>query len=105
MFFVGARTRLNFCHSPSVSPLRRLCDLCVNSFSSFPIFHFLVSPLGSSLLSQRDTLSSPPAREATMAYFALFYHVVDRFVERRAPFRESHLAHAQRATERGELAL
>ena len=40
-----------------------------------------------------------------MAYFALFYHVVDRFVERRTPFRELHLAHAQRATERGELVL
>jgi len=40
-----------------------------------------------------------------MAYFALFYHVVDRFVERRAPFRELHLAQAQRATERGELVL
>ena len=40
-----------------------------------------------------------------MAYFALFYHVVDRFVERRTPFRDSHLAHAQRATERGKLVL
>jgi uncharacterized protein YciI len=40
-----------------------------------------------------------------MAYFALFYHVVDRFVERRTPFRELHLAQAQRATERGELVL
>lgn len=40
-----------------------------------------------------------------MAYFALFYHVVDRFVERRTPFRESHLAHAQNAAARGELVL
>ena len=40
-----------------------------------------------------------------MAFFALFYHVVDRFVERRTPFRESHLAHAQGAAARGELAL
>jgi uncharacterized protein YciI len=40
-----------------------------------------------------------------MAYFALFYHVVDRFLERRIPFRELHLAHAQRASDRGELVL
>lgn len=40
-----------------------------------------------------------------MAYFALFYHVVDRFVDRRTPFRESHLAHAQNAASRGELVL
>jgi uncharacterized protein len=32
-----------------------------------------------------------------MGYYALFYHVVDQFVERRSPFREQHLAHAQRA--------
>jgi len=40
-----------------------------------------------------------------VGYYALFYHVVDRFVERRTPFRELHLAHAQRATDRGELVL
>lgn len=40
-----------------------------------------------------------------MGYYALFYHVVDGFVERRAAFREAHLAHAQKATERGELLL
>lgn len=34
-----------------------------------------------------------------MGYYALFYHVVDRFVERRTPFREAHLAHAQKAAE------
>ncbi len=34
-----------------------------------------------------------------MGYYALFYHVVDNFVERRAPFRALHLAYAQRATE------
>ena len=38
-----------------------------------------------------------------MAYFALFYRVVDRFVERRTPFRDSHLDHAQNAAARGEL--
>ena len=40
-----------------------------------------------------------------MGYYALFYHVVERFVERRLPFREQHLAHARHAAERGELAL
>ena len=40
-----------------------------------------------------------------MGYYALFYHVVDGFVERRLQFREAHLAHARSAAERGELAL
>ena len=40
-----------------------------------------------------------------MGYYALFYHVVDSFVERRVPFRELHLAHAQKAALRGELML
>ena len=40
-----------------------------------------------------------------MGYYALFYHVVDNFIERRAPFREAHLAHAQHAANRGELIL
>ena len=40
-----------------------------------------------------------------MGYYALFYHVVEEFVERRLPFREAHLAHAPHAAERGELAL
>jgi uncharacterized protein YciI len=40
-----------------------------------------------------------------MDYYALFYHVVHGFVERRLPFREAHLAHARSAAERGELAL
>jgi len=40
-----------------------------------------------------------------MAYYALFYHVVDGFVERRAVFREAHLEHARHAANRGELAL
>jgi uncharacterized protein YciI len=40
-----------------------------------------------------------------MGYYALFYHVVQGFVERRLPFREAHLAHARHAAERGELAL
>jgi uncharacterized protein len=44
-------------------------------------------------------------REATMGYYALFYHVVDGFAERRLPFRDQHLAHARSAAKRGELAL
>ena len=40
-----------------------------------------------------------------MGYYALFYHVVDGFVERRQPFRDQHLAHARSAANRGELAL
>ena len=40
-----------------------------------------------------------------MGYYALFYHVVDNFVERRAPFRALHLAHAQHATEHDGLVL
>jgi len=40
-----------------------------------------------------------------MGYYALFYHVVDGFVERRRPFRDAHLAQARSAAKRGELAL
>lgn len=40
-----------------------------------------------------------------MGYYALFYHVVDQFVEPRAPFREQHLAHAKRAAENYGLVL
>jgi uncharacterized protein YciI len=38
-----------------------------------------------------------------MQYYALFYHVVDDYVSRRAPFREEHLRLAQEAHRRGEL--
>lgn len=38
-------------------------------------------------------------------YFALLYDYVENVIERRAPFRETHLAHARAATERGELLL
>jgi hypothetical protein len=31
-------------------------------------------------------------------YFALLYDVVDDFVERRAPYREAHLASSRRLT-------
>jgi uncharacterized protein YciI len=40
-----------------------------------------------------------------MAYFLLFYDVVDDYVERRAEFRAEHLALAREHHERGELLL
>lgn len=36
-------------------------------------------------------------------YYLLLYEVVDDFIDRRAPFREEHLAIAREAAERGEL--
>ena len=38
-----------------------------------------------------------------MNYYALFYHVVDNYVARRAAFREGHLELAREAHRRGEL--
>lgn len=43
--------------------------------------------------------------EEGRALYLLLYDVVDRFLERRAPFREVHLALAREASERGELLL
>ena len=40
-----------------------------------------------------------------MAYFALFYEVVDDFVNRRIPYRDEHLKLARAAQARGELVL
>lgn len=40
-----------------------------------------------------------------MAYYALFYEVVDDFVARRAPFREEHLRLVREAHQRGEVVL
>ena len=40
-----------------------------------------------------------------MAYYALFYEVVDDFVARRSMFREEHLGLARAAHARGELVL
>jgi len=40
-----------------------------------------------------------------MKYYALFYEVVENFVERRARFREEHLRAVNEAKERGELVL
>lgn len=38
-------------------------------------------------------------------HYLLFYDVDDNYLERRAPFRPDHLAHARRAHERGDLVL
>lgn len=38
-------------------------------------------------------------------YFVLFYRTVENYVEKRAPYRSEHLAHAQAAYERGEIVL
>jgi uncharacterized protein YciI len=38
-------------------------------------------------------------------YYLLFYKTVDGYVERRAPFREEHLALARAAHARGELVM
>jgi uncharacterized protein len=38
-------------------------------------------------------------------YFLLLYDVVDHFTDRRAPYRDTHLALARAANERGELLL
>jgi uncharacterized protein YciI len=40
-----------------------------------------------------------------MTYYALFYKTVDNYVERRAPHRDEHLAHATAAYERGEIVM
>ena len=40
-----------------------------------------------------------------MPYFALFYETVDNYVEKRAPYRASHLELAREAHARGELLL
>jgi uncharacterized protein YciI len=36
-------------------------------------------------------------------YYILFYKTVDNYVEKRAPYREEHLAYAKAAHQRGEL--
>ncbi|MGH9676366.1 MAG: YciI-like protein, partial [Candidatus Acidiferrum sp.] len=40
-----------------------------------------------------------------MAYFALFYEMVDDFLARRAAYRDEHLRLAREARARGELVL
>jgi uncharacterized protein YciI len=41
----------------------------------------------------------------TPLYFALEYEVVPNFLERRAPFRDEHLAHVRAARDRGEIVM
>ncbi len=38
-------------------------------------------------------------------YYIMFYKTVDNYIERRAPYREEHLAYAKRAQERGGLVM
>ena len=38
-------------------------------------------------------------------YYLLFYKTVENYIERRAPFRESHLKHASASHERGDLVM
>jgi uncharacterized protein len=38
-------------------------------------------------------------------FYILFYKTVDQYVERRAPYREAHLAYASAAYERGEMVM
>src|SRR5260370_305691 len=38
-----------------------------------------------------------------MNYYALFYEVVDNFIDRRVPFRQEHLRLANEARQRGEI--
>ncbi len=38
-------------------------------------------------------------------YYILFYTTVENYVERRAPYRDGHLAYARAAHERGELVI
>lgn len=38
-------------------------------------------------------------------YYLLFYKTVGNYVERRAPYREEHLAYVNRAFHRGELVM
>jgi hypothetical protein len=50
----------------------------------------------------------PPERrlvENAVVYYALFYDVVDDYLERRGEFRAEHLALAREAAARGELVL
>lgn len=40
-----------------------------------------------------------------MPYYVLFYDTVENYVEKRAPYRDEHLAYATEAYERGELVM
>jgi uncharacterized protein YciI len=45
------------------------------------------------------------SRRNPMPYFALTYHTVENYAERRLPFRQQHLEKAEAAAARGELLL
>lgn len=53
--------------------------------------------------ARRAAERHPP--ESAMTHYLLFYTTVANYVERRAPFREAHLALAEAARARGELLL
>ena len=36
-------------------------------------------------------------------HYILFYKTVDKYIEKRAPYRDAHLAYAQRACDKGNL--
>jgi len=38
-------------------------------------------------------------------YYLLFYHTVENYVQRRAPYRDQHLAYATEPLQRGELVM
>jgi len=38
-------------------------------------------------------------------YYLLFYHTVENYVQRRAPYRDQHLAYATEALQRGGLVM
>jgi uncharacterized protein len=44
-------------------------------------------------------------RETQVAYYALFYRVIDDFVARRTPYRSEHLGLVRAAHQRGEIVL
>ncbi len=57
----------------------------------------------------RGAPTAPPVTDErpkrSMPYFAVEYDVVDRFVERRAPFRDAHLELIRAAHARGEIVM
>jgi uncharacterized protein len=52
---------------------------------------------------KNDAVKRGIKQKRKVMYYILFYKTVDNYVERRASFREKHLAYANAAHERGEL--
>ena len=48
---------------------------------------------------------APLRTEKDAMHYLLFYDVVDDYIDRRAPLRSAHLAHARASVERGDLVL